>query len=66
MRKKIPFYLLSILIPHIMLIVGIIYLSNEDKEIKNFGLKICQLSLGVMIIGSFVYYLLFTPLFGLD
>ncbi len=66
MKKKFPLYLACVLVPQIMIILGVIYLSKSDKNLKKTGLRISQLSLAVMIIGSFFYYLFFTPLFGLD
>ncbi len=49
-----------------MLGVGVIFLARKDLEHKAFGLKLCQWSTVVLVIGSLAYYIFFTPLVGLD
>jgi len=49
-----------------MLVVGLILLSKRDPAKKSLGKKLCLISTGVLILGTFIYYIMFTPLFGLD
>ncbi|MEA3328602.1 MAG: hypothetical protein U9Q08_02565 [Candidatus Omnitrophota bacterium] len=66
MKKKWPYYIGCAAIPHIMLIVGIIFLSRREKENKDFGMQLCRYSTIVLTLGFLIYYLFFTPIFGLD
>ncbi|MEA3560448.1 MAG: hypothetical protein U9R31_01575 [Candidatus Omnitrophota bacterium] len=66
MKKKWPYYVGCVVIPHIMLIMGIIFLSNREKENKNLGVQLCKYSTIVLALGFLVYYIFFTPIFGLD
>jgi len=66
MRNKWLYVLGALIAPHIMLVVGVIFLSKKDLEHKTFGLKLCQLSTIMLIIGSLVYYTLFFPIIGID
>lgn len=66
LRRRWPYYISCVLVPHIMLVVGIIFLSRQNPEIKNFGKNLCKWSTAVLIFGSLIYYIFFTPLFGLD
>lgn len=65
-RKKFLCYMLSALAPQIMLIFGIVWLTKNSDENKKLGLRVCQISLSIMVLGSFIYYIFFTPIFGLD
>ena len=51
--------------PHIMLFVGLLFLSKRDAEYTVFGLRLCKWSTVVMLAGSFIYYVYFTPVFGM-
>ncbi len=66
MRKKWLYLAGCLIAPHIMLIVGVIFLSKKDLERRSFGFKLCQWSTIVLIIGSLSYYVFFTPTMGLD
>jgi len=67
MERKWIDYIICLTMPHIALVVGLLFLAvGETKEHQKFGLRIFRLSLIVMIIGSLAYYIFFTPLFGLD
>jgi 4-amino-4-deoxy-L-arabinose transferase-like glycosyltransferase len=66
MIKKGLHYLACLIAPHIMLVVGLIYLSRKDAERKALGKRLCILSTIVLILGSLAYYIFFTPIFGLD
>lgn len=66
MKKDWLCYSACIPLPHIMLVVGLILLSKRDPAKKSLGKKLCLISTGVLILGTFIYYIMFTPLFGLD
>ena len=67
MERKWLDYVMCIAIPHIALIVGLFFLAaGETKEHQKFGLRIFRLSLLVMVAGSLIYYIFFTPYFGMD
>ena len=66
MKKNWLHYLACILAPHIMLVVGLVYLARQGAQNKLLGKKLCILSTIVLIAGSLVYYIFFTPIFGLD
>ena len=53
-------------VPHIMLLLGVFFVARNDLEHRTFGLKLCRLSTIVLIIGSLVYYVFFTPITGFD
>ncbi len=65
-KKNWLHYLACIVAPHIMLFVGLIYLTKQDINKKAMGKRICILSSIVLITGSLIYYMFFTPIFGLD
>ena len=66
MKKTWFYYPACIIMPHIMIVVGIVYLSKTDVQKRKLGKRLCLLSTLVMIAGSLLYYILFTPIFGLD
>ncbi len=66
MKKKWLYYVGCVVIPQIMLIVGIIFLSRQNEETRKLGLELCKLSTLVLILGFLAYYVFFTPIFGLD
>ena len=67
MKKSYWFYYAACLVvPHIMLVVGLIFLSLKDREKKVLGKNLCIASGVVIAAGSLVYYVFFTPMFGLD
>lgn len=66
MKKKWFYYLACIVAPHIMLFVGLVLLTKQDANQKLLGKRVCILSSIVFIVGSLIYYTLFTPIFGLD
>lgn len=66
MKKDWLYYLACILLPHIMLILGLVYLAKQGTQNKLLGKKLCILSTIVLIAGSLAYYIFFTPIFGLD
>ena len=66
MKRKWLYLSGCIIAPHIMLVVGMTFLAKRDLEHKTFGLKLCQLSTIVLIIGSLAYYALFAPMMGID
>ena len=66
MKKKWLYYVGCVVVPQIMLVVGIIFLSRHNEEIRKFGLELCKLSTFVLILGFLAYYVFFTPIFGLD
>jgi len=60
------YYIGCVAVPHIMLCVGLVLLSGKDVEGKALGKKICVVSASILTIGSLLYYVFFTPMFGLD
>ncbi len=66
MKKKWLYYVSCAIIPQIMLVIGIAFLSRHNEEINKFGLELCKLSTFVLILGFLAYYVFFTPIFGLD
>lgn len=66
MKRDHLYYLACILVPHIMLVVGLVHLAKQDTKNRLLGKKLCTLSTIVLIAGSLVYYILFTPIFGMD
>lgn len=66
MKKKWPYYIGCLTAPHIMLIVGVVFLSKQGQENKKFGMQLCKYSTIVLALGFLVYYIFFTPIFGLD
>lgn len=49
-----------------MFCVGLVFLSGKDVEGKAMGKNICIVSACVLAVGSLLYYIFFTPMFGLD
>ncbi len=66
MKKKWLYFSGCIIAPHIMLGVGMFFLSKKDLEHRTVGFKLCQWSTIVLIVGSLTYYVFFTPITGLD
>ncbi|NQU73688.1 MAG: hypothetical protein HQ547_03140 [Candidatus Omnitrophica bacterium] len=66
MKKDWLCHMGCIIAPHIMIVVGLIFLSRGDNRKKMLGKKLCGVSTLVLIAGSFLYYIFFTPIFGLD
>ena len=66
MVKNIVTLLLSILVPHIMIFVGLAKLAKQDPQTRRAGKTICLLSSATIIIGSIGYFIFFTPLFRID
>lgn len=52
--------------PHIMLVIGVLFISRKDLQHRAAGYSMCKWSTAVLILGSFVYYIFFTPLVGLE
>lgn len=67
MERKWLDYIICLIMPHIALVIGLMFLAGgETKEHNLFGLRLMRLSLVVMALGSLAYYIFFTPMFGLD
>ena len=66
MKNKWLYFIGCVIAPHIMLVVGVIFISRQDLEHKIFGLKLCKWSTFVLIVGSLAYYTIFTPVIGFD
>jgi len=67
MERKWLDYIICLAVPQIAIVVGLMFLATgETRAHQEFGLRIFKLSLAVMIIGSLIYYIFFTPMFGLD
>ncbi|OIO80671.1 MAG: hypothetical protein COW11_01485 [Candidatus Omnitrophica bacterium CG12_big_fil_rev_8_21_14_0_65_43_15] len=67
MERKWIDYIICLAAPHIAIVVGLMFLATgETKEHQQFGLRIFRLSLIVMAAGSLIYYIFYTPMFGLD
>jgi len=66
MKRKWLYYLACIPMPHIMLVVGLIFLSKASGPKKVLGKHLCVISAIILVVGSLIYYTFFTPLFGLD
>jgi len=67
MRKsRWLYYICSVAVPHIMIVIGLILLSRKNPETKILGKHICITSAVVLAVGSLAYYIFFTPMFGLD
>jgi len=66
MKKNWLYYAACVAAPHIMLVVGLIYLARQDTQKKALGKRVCILSTAVLVAGSLLYYIVFTPIFGLD
>jgi len=58
--------LLSILVPHIMIFVGLAMLSKREPQTRAEGKAICLLSSATIIIGSIFYFIFYTPLFRIE
>ena len=65
MKRRRLYLLGCFVVPHIMLFVGLVFLSKRDAECVVFGLKLCKWSTAVMLIGAFIYYVYFTAIFGM-
>ncbi|MDD5449253.1 MAG: hypothetical protein PHO42_01465 [Candidatus Omnitrophica bacterium] len=65
MKKNWLYYFACVLAPHIMLVVGLIYLTRQGRQ-RVLGKRLCAISTIVLIVGSLAYYIFFTPIFGLD
>ena len=52
--------------PHIMLVIGLMFLAKKNLEFKSFGFKLCHLSTIVLIVGSLAYYVFLSPILGFD
>jgi len=66
-RKRWLLYLLALMVPHVMLIIGIIMLSaSGDPDKKQIGGRLINLSIMVLALGFFIYYIIYTPFFGMD
>ena len=67
MERRWLDYIICLTIPQVALIIGLMFLAKDESKKHNmFGLRIIRLSLAVMVLGSLVYYIFFTPMFGLD
>jgi len=66
MKNRWLYFSGCLIAPHIMLGVGMFFLSKKDLEHKSLGLKLCQWSTIVLLMGSLIYYVFFTPITGLD
>ena len=67
MEHKWIDYVICLIIPHIALIIGFMFLARgETPEHNAFGLRLIRISLTIMVLGSMFYYIYFTPMFGMD
>ena len=67
MERRWIDYVICLAMPHVALLIGFAFLARgETAEHNEFGLRLVRLSLIVMAIGSLLYYIFFTPMFGLD
>jgi hypothetical protein len=66
MKNKWLYLVGCIIAPHVMFVLGVVFLSKKDLEHKTFGLKLCKWSSVVLIIGSLAYYIIFAPVVGFD
>jgi uncharacterized membrane protein len=67
MERKWLDYIICLAMPHFAIIVGLMFLTTgETKAHHVFGFRIFKLSLAVMVVGSLIYYVFFTPMFGMD
>jgi len=65
-RKRWIYIAACFVVPHLTLLAGVYFLSKEDLDCKTFGLRLCKLSTYVLVIGSLIYYIFYTPVIGLD
>ena len=49
-----------------MLVVGLLLLARKDAENRLLGKHLCFVSAATLGVGTLFYYVLFTPMFGLD
>jgi len=49
-----------------MLIIGLVLLAKKNSQHKIFARNLCMFSATALIVGFLVYYIFFTPMFGLD
>lgn len=67
MERKWLDYVICLTVPLFALIIGLLFMAKgETKEHNLFGLRLVKLSLIVMILSALAYYIIFTPMFGLD
>jgi len=66
MKKRWFYYTACLIFPHIMLIAGLIMLTRKNIQQKALGKRLCIISSVVLVAGSIIYYIYFTPIFGLD
>ncbi|MBN1871867.1 MAG: hypothetical protein JW800_04765 [Candidatus Omnitrophica bacterium] len=66
MKNKWMYLAGCFIAPHLMLITGVFFISKKDLEYKLFGLRLCKWSTAVLIVGTLLYYVAFTPITGLD
>lgn len=67
MQRRWLDYIICLTMPHIALLIGLAFLARgETAEHNKFGLRLVRLSLVVMAAGSLLYYIFFTPFFGMD
>lgn len=66
MKNKWLYFSGCLIAPHLMLGIGMVFLSKKDLEHRSFGLRLCKWSTVVLIVGSLIYYVFFTPITGLD
>jgi len=60
------YYIGCIVAPHIMLVTGLVFLSKKSPQYRMLGKNISIACGAVLAIGSLLYYIYFTPMFGLD
>jgi hypothetical protein len=60
------YYICCAAVPHIMLVAGLMLLATKDTQKRSLGRHLCMISAIVLAAGSLVYYIFFTPMFGLD
>jgi len=66
MKNKWLYFSGCFFIPHIMLAIGVLFVSKKGLESRAFGIQLCRLSTIALIAGSLAYYVFFTPITGLD
>jgi hypothetical protein len=49
-----------------MLVAGLMLLATKDTQKRLLGRHLCVVSAAVLAAGSLLYYVFFTPMFGLD
>lgn len=61
MKRRWLYMAGCLMVPHIMLFVGILFLSGRDTERAALGMRLCKWSTAVLVTGSFLYYVYFMP-----